>query len=344
VADQDAIEGRAFRIKIPRLGKTIDATSDQTILDCAQRNDIDYPCGCETGICGACKTAVLHGEVEMLPHSAQALTPSERDKGMILACRSLPRSDLEIAWIDSADPVPQHARQRVSMSVDAIDCLTTDIVRIRLRQPLDGAFAFTPGQSVNLASNGLPSRPYSMANQPGEPFVEFHIRKVPNGRLSSHFFDELVVGDVIDVDGPFGASFLRVKHEGPIIALAGGSGLAPVLSVLVAGLRQKPDRPALLLHGVRTENDLYYRSELEGLKQQYPQLVIGSVLSDSSGSSEGHARGMLADMLPEFGPPIPGAKAYIAGPPIMVETCVERLISLGMDRSDCHADPYLPAD
>lgn len=341
--DPDAIKGRMFRVKIARLGRTIEAMTDQTILDCAQQNDIDYPCGCETGICGACKTAVLHGEVEMLPHSPQALTPSERGKGMILACRSLPRSDLEIAWIDSADPVPQHARQRISMQVIALDRLTHDIVRIRLSQPPDESFAFTPGQSVNLACNELPSRPYSMASQPEEPFLEFHVRKVPHGRLSSYFFDELAIGDAIEVDGPFGASFLRSKHEGPIIGLAGGSGLAPVLSVLVAGLRQKPDRPAMLLHGVRTSGDLYYGSELEALKQRYPQLVVGAVLSDTVASNEGHARGMLADVLPEFAPPIRGAKAYIAGPPIMVETCVERLIGLGMERGDCHADPYLPA-
>lgn len=336
--------GRTFRIKIARLGQTIESRPDQTVLDCAQQNDIDYPCGCETGICGACKTAILHGQVEMLSHSSQALTTIEREKGLILACRSLPRSDLEIAWIDSADPVPQHPRQRMPMTVGALDRLTHDIVRLRLMQPSDEPLTFTPGQSVNLTGNGLPSRPYSMANQPGEPFVEFHIRKVPNGRLSSFFFDDLKVGRSIEVDGPFGASFLRVKHEGPIIGLAGGSGLAPVLSVLVAALRQKADRPALLLHGVRTARDLYYRSELAELKKTYPQLVVGSVLSEAGASSEGAARGMLADMLQEFAPPVERAKAYIAGPPIMVDTCVERLIGLGIDRSDCHADPYLPAN
>lgn len=339
--DQSA--SRRFNVTLTQAGVTLASDGSETILDLAQRNDIDYPCGCESGVCGACKSVLLQGQVEMLPHSPLALSDADRQRGLVLACRAMPRADVEVAWLDADDPPPPQPRRRMQLTVKAVDRLTHDIVRIRLVQPDDNPFQFTSGQSANLCVEGLPPRPYSMASQPSDPYVEFHIRKVPGGRLSTYLFERLSVGDEIAIDGPFGASYLRIKHEGPIIGLAGGSGLAPVLSVLTAALRQIPDRPAVLLHGVRDEADVYYEREIAALREMYPTLRTATVLSCRDPGASTRLYGNLADVLDTFDLPVANAKAYLAGPPIMVGTCVSKLNALKIERENCHADAFVQA-
>ena len=339
--DQSAF--RRFNVTLTQAGVTLTSDGSETILDLAQRNDIDYPCGCESGVCGACKSVLLQGQVEMLPHSPLALSDADCQRGMVLACRAMPRADVEVAWLDANDPPPPHPRRRMKLAATMVDRLTHDIVRIRLAQPKDNPFQFTPGQSANLCVEGLPLRPYSMASQPSDPYVEFHIRKVPGGRLSTYLFEKLSVGDEITIDGPFGASYLRIKHEGPIIGLAGGSGLAPVLSVMTAALRQIPDRPAVLLHGVRDEADIYYEQEIAALRERYPALRTATVLSSSGTGESSRLHGNLADVLETFELPAANAKAYLAGPPIMVETCMSKLHAMKIERENCHADAFVQA-
>lgn len=339
--DQSA--SRRFNVTLTQAGVTLASDGSETILDLAQRNDIDYPCGCESGVCGACKSVLLQGQVEMLQHSPLALSDADRQRGIVLACRAMPRADVEIAWLDVDDPPPPQRRKHMRLTVTTVDRLTRDIVRIRLAQPRDDRFQFTSGQSANLSIEGLPPRPYSMASQPSDPYVEFHVRKVLGGRLSTYLFEKLAAGDEIAVDGPFGASYLRIKHEGPIIGLAGGSGLAPVLSVLTAGLRQIPDRPAVLLHGVRDEADIYYEQEIATLREMYPALRTATVLSSGGIGASSRLHGNLADVLETFELPVTDAKAYLAGPPIMVETCISKLRALKIERENCHADAFVQA-
>ncbi|MBN8960249.1 MAG: 2Fe-2S iron-sulfur cluster binding domain-containing protein [Rhizobiales bacterium] len=339
----DQSVSRRFNVTLTQAGVTLASDGSETILDLAQRNDIDYPCGCESGVCGACKSVLLQGQVEMLPHSPLALSDADRQRGMVLACRAMARADIEIAWLDADDPPPPQPRRRMMLTVTAVDRLTHDIVRIRLAQPEDDPFQFTSGQSANLCIEGLPSRPYSMASQSSDPYVEFHVRKVPGGRLSTYLFDKLSTGDAIEIDGPFGASYLRAAHDGPIICLAGGSGLAPVLSVLTAALRQIPDRAAILLHGVRDEADVYYEREVAMLQVTYPTLRAATVLSRCGAGSRSRLYGNLADVLEAFDLPVANAKAYLAGPPIMVETCMSKLHALKVERENCHADAFVQA-
>lgn len=337
----DQSVSRRFNVTLTQAGVTLASNGSETILDLAQRNDIDYPCGCESGVCGACKSVLLQGQVEMLPHSPLALSDSDRARGMVLACRAMPRADVEVAWLDAEDPPPPQPRRRMDMTVAAVDRLTHDIVRIRLAQPNDSPFLFTPGQSANLCVEGIPPRSYSMASQPSDAYVEFHVRKVPGGRLSTHLCEKLSVGDAIAIDGPFGASYLRTKHDGPIIGIAGGSGLAPVLSVVTAALRQIPDRTVVLLHGVRDEADVYYQQEIATLRDMYPTLRAATVLSLGGTGASTCPRGNLADVLETFDLPVANAKAYLAGPPIMVETCMSKLLALTIARGDCHADAFV---
>jgi CDP-4-dehydro-6-deoxyglucose reductase/ferredoxin-NAD(P)+ reductase (naphthalene dioxygenase ferredoxin-specific) len=213
------------RVRILQAGRTIDVPAGSTILDAALGAGIDYPFGCQSGNCGACKSRLVRGAVRMAGHSEFALGDEERAHGLILACRAVPRTDSEVAWIEEDDLVA-HPRRILSCRVIGIDSATHDIRRIRLGVVSGGPFGFSAGQFASVTFGSCPPRDYSMANVPGDPTLEFHVRHGSGGATSTHVRDRLKFGDVVRVEGPFGASYLRESHRGPIVAVADVSVLA----------------------------------------------------------------------------------------------------------------------
>lgn len=152
----------------------------KTILEAALAQGVPYPHGCRSGNCGACKSRLIPGDVGMLPYSAYALSDDERSDGLILACRAVPWEDAEIAWLGE-DDVIAHPLRKMRCCVAEIEDVTHDIRSVRLEIDAGGPFAFTPGQYASLTFVGQPARDYSMANSHGDPVLEFHIRRVPDG-------------------------------------------------------------------------------------------------------------------------------------------------------------------
>lgn len=328
----------AFSIRVRQLAQPFQAAGGQTILDAAFAAGHDYPCGCQSGNCGACKSHLLSGEVEMSPYSDYALTEEERAAGQILACRAVPWSDVEVAWLES-DEVASHAQRRLDCRVLSIEPLTHDIRRLRLGIEAGGPFTFSAGQYASLAFDGLPPRDYSMASQPDEDTLEFHVRALPGGAVSAHVRERLRPGDRVRVEGPRGISFLREKHAGPILGLAGGSGLAPVKCIVERALKLGARQPIHLYFGVRDERDLYLEEHFRALEGRHANFRFTPVLSEPSGETA-RRTGFLADIVRSDIAGVDGARAYLAGPPVMVETCVAALAELGLGRDRCHADAF----
>ena len=327
-----------FRVQVRQLPAALEVAAGQTILEAAQSAGYDYPCGCRSGNCGACKSVLLSGEVEMAPYSEFALTEAEKASGLVLACRAVPWSVVEIAWLE-ADEVAAHAQRQMTCRVAAIEAMTHDIKRVRLEVVSGGPFNFSAGQYAEVTFDGLPPRDFSMANQDGEAFIEFHIRAMAGGATSQYVQHRLKRGDGVRVAGPRGISFLREKHAGPIVALAGGSGLAPIKAIveraLALGLRQ----PISLYFGVRDERDLYLEANFQRLTAKHGNFRFMPVLSEPDAPTV-RRTGFLADVLAQDFTSLDGAKVYLAGPPIMVETCVAAAARLGARKQDCHADAF----
>ena len=327
-----------FRVHVRQLPADLEVEAGQTILDAALSAGYDYPCGCQSGNCGACKSVLLSGEVELAAYSEFALTDAEKASGLVLACRAVPWSEVSIAWLEP-DEVAAHAQRKLTCRVAAIDAMTHDIRRVRLEIVSGGPFDFSAGQYAEVTFDKLPPRDFSMANQSGEAFVEFHIRAMSGGAASQYVQHRLRVGETVRVEGPRGISYLREKHAGPIVALAGGSGLAPIKAIveraLALGLRQ----PISLYFGVRDERDLYLEAEFRALEAKHNNLRFIPVLSEPSGPTVRRS-GFLADVLAQDFSSLDGAKIYLAGPPIMVETCVAAAAKLGGRKEDCHADAF----
>ncbi len=326
-------------VTIRQVGRPLSVPPGGTILDAALGAGIDYPHGCRSGNCGACKSRLIEGRVELRDHSTFALNEDERRQGLILACCARPVTGCVVAWLGDDADAPASPHRWLDCTVAAIDDVTHDIRRVRLTvvdgPPLD----FAAGQYARVTFPGAPVRDYSMANRPGDPLIEFHIRRVLGGAASQRVATILRVGDPVRVEGPYGSSHLRPSHTGPILAIAGGSGLAPIKSIVETALGEGREQPIHVYFGVRTERDLYLVDHFEELSSRHRNLRFITVLSEQ-GTATRRRRGLVGDAVAADLPGLAGWKAYLAGPPAMVESAGRIIEERGLARADIHADIF----
>ncbi len=330
----------AFKVHIRQADETIEVGEDGTVLEAALDAGIDFPFGCQSGNCGACKSRLLDGKVEMGEfYSEYALTDEERRQGLILACQAAPRSDLRVAWLE-LDETVMHPQRELDCTVAELEQATHDIRVIRLKIDAGGPYNFSAGQYARVTFPGQPPRDFSMANRPGGDVVEFHVRAMDGGSVSHWVAQNLKVGDKVKVEGPMGLAFLREKHTGPILVAAGGSGLAPIKSIVEAALEEHGlKQPIHLYFGVRDERDLYLVDHFEALAAKHSNLTFVPVLSEPSGDTD-RRTGFLHEAIAADLEDLDGWKAYLAGPPVMVDAVVGQATQLGARAEDVHADPF----
>ena len=215
--------------------------SKETLLQAALNQGIPFPHDCRAGGCGACKCRLVKGKVKELTDKSYLLSAEELRENYVLACQSIPQSDIEVDVQLRDAATLADVRQSVAR-IACMEPLTHDILHVTLE--LEHALAFTPGQycelSPKVGSAAGVTRSYSFANVPDangtSRSAEFFIRQVPGGRFTEWLFGEAKIGDSLDVNAPFGEFVLR-DSSAPILAVAGGSGLAPVLSMLEGALQ-----------------------------------------------------------------------------------------------------------
>lgn len=326
-----------FSVFVRQAERSISVDIGSTILETALQSGIDYPHGCRAGNCGGCKSRLHSGEVELSPYSEFALSAQEYADGFVLACRAVPWSDCEISWCEQ-DDVAVHPVLDLACQVFDTEKLTPDIVSLKLIITNTDTFEFSPGQFVYVEFEGYPRREYSIASFEDNT-LEFYIRKIPDGSVSTFVWDYLESGEKVSVSGPHGNMFFRNQHQGPVLAIAGGSGLSAIQPIVMASIRQNPRRPLRLYHGVRDEPDIYRAEIFENLSHQNVSFEYFPVLSEPRGETA-LKKGMLSEVLIGELENFSLGKAYLAGPPPMVRSCAEVLKDRGMDAMDIHADPF----
>ncbi|MCA9604013.1 MAG: fatty acid desaturase [Myxococcales bacterium] len=317
----------------------IDVRPRETLLSAALRQGIDFPSGCRVGGCGACKCKVVEGEVKELTETGYLLTAEELEEGYVLACQSVPKTDVRVE-------VELGARG-VSGVVAAQQKVTHDITRLEVE--LDAPLDFRPGQFASLSLEGLEGvvRSYSFAEPPrADGRVAFYVRRVPGGRFSTVVNDEDLVGRRARVDGPSGDFWLR-PGDAPVILAAGGSGLAPILAMLDAAADAGVSRSVTLLFGAREARDLYALDRIEAIAARWKgAFTFVPVLSEAEGDDAWDgARGLVTEHLAAHLEP--GAHAYLCGPPKMVDAARALLEAHGVadvrfDRFTTQADAAPP--
>ncbi|HMJ13124.1 MAG TPA: 2Fe-2S iron-sulfur cluster binding domain-containing protein, partial [Polyangiaceae bacterium] len=234
----------------------------ETLLQAALRQGIDFPYSCRVGGCATCKCRLKQGKVKELTETGYLLSAEEIDQGYILACQSVPESDVDIE-LDVSD------KRKVSGRVIAQQKVTHDITCLDVQ--LDEALSYKAGQFANLgieSLNGV-TRSYSFGSPAAsDARVRFFVRKVPGGEFSSLINDQDMVGRIVHVEGPLGEFWLR-PAAAPLLFVAGGSGLPPVLAMLQEAARAGVTRSVTLLFGARESKDLYALAEIEAIAREW---------------------------------------------------------------------------
>ncbi len=334
-----------YEVTIEPLGETIEVEEDQTLLDAALRAGIYLPYACGHGLCSTCKVDVLEGEVEQGDASPFALMDFEREEGKCLACCAKPMSDLVIEADVDEDPDARRLPVKdFTATVSRIEDLTPRIKSIVLAI-VDDEIDFQAGQYINLYMPGEEDHPraFSIANPPSEAtFVELNVCLVEGGKVTGWLHNELKVGDEIRFSGPFGRFFVRKSAPEPMIFLAGGSGLSSPKSMILDLFEQGEKRDVTLIYGARNEQELYYRKLFEELAGEHPNFHYIPALSDEPAESSWRGRrGYVHEVAKElFGGRFEGYKAYLCGPPPMIDACVTTLMQGRLFEKDIFKEEF----
>jgi CDP-4-dehydro-6-deoxyglucose reductase/ferredoxin-NAD(P)+ reductase (naphthalene dioxygenase ferredoxin-specific) len=246
-----------------------------------------------------------------------------------------------IVYDDDPD-APNHPIRFVDGTVERLERATHDVAIISIRLERGAAFQFSAGQFATVDFGVVPPRDYSMACRPDDDLLRFHVRRMPGGQTSGFVHERLATGDRVKLRGPFGTAYWRERHAGPVLMIAGGTGLAPVMSILETMLERGTDSPVRLYFGVRAERDLYLTDRLEALAAMYPTFEWQAVLSAPEAPTPLRS-GYVGEVAAADFDSLSGWKAYLAGPPVMVDATRASLLAKELEPRDVHADPYFTA-
>ncbi|WP_100639046.1 NADH:ubiquinone reductase (Na(+)-transporting) subunit F [Marinobacter salexigens] len=333
-------------VTIEPIGEEIDVEDGQTILQAALRHGVWLPFACGHGTCGTCKVQVLDGDVDLGEASSFALMDSEREEGKVLACCATLESDVTIeADIDVDEDFEGHPVEDYQATVTQIVDLSPTIKGVHLK--LDRGMTFQSGQYINLYLPGVSGpRAFSLANPPSRPDeVELHIRLVEGGAVTSFIHQELKEGDTLKLSGPYGQFFVRNSQPGDLIFIAGGSGLSSPQCMILDLLEQGDGRQMVLFQGARNTAELYNRELFEGLARDHENFTYVPALSQAEDDADWQGfKGYVHDAAKmHFDGRFSGRKAYLCGPPPMIDAALTTLMQGRLFERDIFMEKFLTA-
>ncbi len=319
------------------LNRRLNVESGTNLLDVLRAHQLPISYSCMSGRCGTCRCKVLSGRV--LNSGPEAGRPHAAQDDYVLACQAVLTDNCAIELAD-VDEVVVHPARILKGTVTSIEVATHDIrrVRVKLAKPLD----FSPGQYATVQFTPDHIRPYSMAGLASDAELEFQIRKVPDGRVTDYIFSQLEVGSSLRISGPLGTAYLRKKHTGPMLCVGGGTGLAPVLSIIRGALGAGMDNPIHCYFGVRSADDIYDADRLHTLAQEHANLRVHIVVATGP-VPPGMRAGLVTDAIEKDLPSLDGWRAYLCGAPAMVEALNILTVRKGIQPGHVHADAFYPS-
>lgn len=327
----------SYSIRIAGSDASFPCDPQESVLNAALKAGIEIPYSCRKGVCGNCVARVIEGVFERGVVSADAALP-----GQELLCQCRPGSDLEIK-VDNWKRVEPELRKRLQAKVYRNTLVAPDVSLLQLRLPVGQRAKFRAGQYLEVVLPDGARRSYSMANPPHESDgVQLHIRHVSGGRFSA-MVSALAPGDLLDIELPFGQVDLDPEKTTPLLCVCGGTGFAPVKSMLDDLARRKAVRPITLIWGSRDKAGLYLLAHVVKWQKSLSnfRFLAAVEMEDDARELEGfHGRvdaavASLADA-PSFD------EVYCCGSPAMVAAVkVASMESLGVSASKFHADVFV---
>jgi CDP-4-dehydro-6-deoxyglucose reductase, E3 len=322
----------SVRVSLSKSDRSFRVAPRQSVLDAALGAGLNLPHSCKGGNCGACRGRLLQGEIHYPNGRPLGLADSEVADGYILLCQARAAGDLTIEIAEIGTP-EEATVKRLPSRIERLEVLSHDVMGVYLRLPAAESFHFEPGQYIDILLSGGRRRSFSIASPPHDSrLLELHIRRVEGGEFTEGLFAEQARNTLLSIEGPLGRFVYRPAAvdpadgalEGggtaagaPMLLVGGGTGLAPLKSILRHVIENHLPRDLLLYWGVRSERDLYYHRELEELAARAPNFRYRAVLSEPGPNWTGRRGWVHEAVLADLGR-LDAMDIYASGPPAMI--------------------------
>jgi propane monooxygenase reductase subunit len=288
---------------------------------------------------------LIDGDVDFGKVSPYSLSENEKEEGWALLCQARALSDLVIRDLDLTDhdDATVITPRDTTAVVLALDRLNGSLWNLQLL--LADPLTFYPGQFIELEVPGQPGnwRCYSVASSPtNSDRIELVVKQIEGGAFSGRI-ENLTRGYGLSLRGPYGMSYLR-KGERPVLLVATGSGIAPMLSILRTAAERHDSRIFQFYYGARTENDLIYLSELHLLENRIAHFSFKPTLSVPAMGKPWHGNvGRVTQALQKEVFDASLYDAYICGQPEMCESVATLLLAKGLPENRIFRDDFYAA-
>jgi CDP-4-dehydro-6-deoxyglucose reductase len=333
---------REFSVRIEPHGRRIVVAEDRAVLDAALAAGLNLPHSCKSGHCASCRARLRSGEIHYPNGRTAGLTAAEAAQGDILLCQARPRSDLvlDVRLVANASEVEI---KTLPCRIAKLTRLAPDVMQVFLRLPAVESLRFQPGQYLDVLLDGGRRRSFSIANPPHDAeLLELHVRRVPGGDFTEALFERLQSGALLRIEGPIG-QFIYRANAAPALMIAGGTGFAPLKSMLRHVLESDSAREIHFYWGARQPPDLYEESLVLDWARAHPQLKFTAVLSEASAGAPvaaHHRQGWVLEAVLADHPSLDRFDVYTAGPPALVEAIRATFPARGVSEARLHFDSF----
>jgi benzoate/toluate 1,2-dioxygenase reductase subunit len=319
----------------------IEARADELVADAAYRVGVNIPMDCRDGACGTCKCQCESGDYSLGSYIEDAMTEDEAREGFVLTCQMKAKSDCVIR-IPAASTACKVKPAAMAAEMVEVRQLSPTSIGFAVRMKDAGQLSYLPGQYVNVSVPGTSqTRSYSFSSMPRDGIVEFLVRNIPNGLMSSYLAGSAKPGDALTLTGPIGSFYLRDVTR-PLLFLAGGTGLAPFLAMLEALQKKGMTQPVHMIYGVTNDADLVETDKLATFAAAIPGFTYLTVVADPASAHE--RKGYVTHHLPDAALHSGNVDLYLCGPPPMVDAVRAYLAEKGVKPANFHFEKFNPAE
>lgn len=330
----------SYKVQLSDQDIVFDVEENETILEAALRQGHGLPYGCRNGVCGSCKAKIVSGDISYPDGTPEGLKEKDIKQGYAFLCQAKANCDLTIK-ARTVETAADIKTRQFPCRVTKCEKLNDDVMRLMLDLPKTERLQFLAGQYIDILMQDGKRRSFSLANSPDkDQNLELHIRHYDGGLFSEYAFKDLTEKTLLRIEGPLG-QFTLHESDRPIIMIAGGTGFAPVKSLIEYSLKNNHKRPIQFYWGARTVDDLYLNDMAEAWSSKHEHVQYHPVLSEVDKLNGWAGKtGYVHEAVLKDHADLSGYDIYACGPPPMINAIVESFPANGLNRDRLYSDSF----